>query len=102
MTDEAVTELCTPVSYYAYDGYLATPNFPHEYPANLDCACSMQLTGTGAHIQLEATHFIIKYDQPCQDWVSIHLKSNIFIRYNNITLKLHLHVNIKSIEHSYC
>lgn len=75
--DLEVTDMCSTTSYTTNSGYLATPNFPNEYPPNLDCTCVLEVNQRGTRVQLEATHFIIKHDSPCKDWVEITMSGQM-------------------------
>lgn len=63
--------MCSSVDFVTSSGYFASPNFPYEYPANLDCQCTLQSLNNGQRVRLEAIHFTIKYDSPCRDWLEI-------------------------------
>ena len=75
-SDLDVTNMCEATVYTTRAGYIATPNFPNEYPPNLHCACSLTVSEAGSRVQLEATHFIIKHDNPCKDWVEIAMSGS--------------------------
>ena len=63
--DSEITDMCGEARYKAPSGYISTPNFPHEYPPNMDCACSMRAQPEDVRIRLEATHFIVKVTIEC-------------------------------------
>ncbi len=63
--------MCSSVDFVTNSGYFASPNFPYEYPANLDCQCTLKSLNSGQRVRLEAIHFTIKYDSPCRDWLEI-------------------------------
>ena len=73
LPDNDVLDICSTTSFKTSNGYIATPNFPNEYPPNLHCGCSMESLDKGSEIQLDFTHFIVKYDYPCKDWVELEL-----------------------------
>ena len=56
------------VSIYLSDwpllGYIVSPNFPHEYPDNLDGLCHLQ-TVQGAEIHLQFDRFHVESDDAC-------------------------------------
>ncbi|KAI0210837.1 hypothetical protein LSAT2_004385, partial [Lamellibrachia satsuma] len=69
-----IVDICRTDSFDSGSGYLATTNFPNEYPPNLHCACSLTAIQDGdsnAMVQLEVVHFVVKYDVPCNDWLEI-------------------------------
>jgi hypothetical protein len=76
--DNDITDICTSIpEYLTNTGYIATPNFPNEYPPNLHCMCSLASLSDDVQIRLEFTHFIIKYDHPCKDWVEIAMDGQV-------------------------
>ncbi len=73
VSDLEITNICSQANYVAAEGYISTPNFPNEYPPGMDCVCTLKATTSVAQIRLEATHFIVKYDNPCEDWLEISM-----------------------------
>ena len=39
VTDSSVTDVCSHTEYEAERTYIASPNFPENYPPNLQCHC---------------------------------------------------------------
>ncbi|KAK2183174.1 hypothetical protein NP493_321g02001 [Ridgeia piscesae] len=76
VADVDIKDICRQSSFDSASGYLATTNFPSEYPPNLHCACSLTTiqdddSDVSAMVQLEVVHFVVKYDVPCNDWLEI-------------------------------
>ena len=65
--------MCQTVHYRTSGGHLSTPNFPVAYPPNKHCTCRLQSINSSDEIRLDFTHFLIKYDLPCRDWVEIYV-----------------------------
>ncbi|KAK2163033.1 hypothetical protein LSH36_87g06063 [Paralvinella palmiformis] len=59
------------------EGYISTPNFPNEYTPNSHCRCTLRTQRDGVFVRLSFTQFIIKYDNPCKDWVEVLLDGDI-------------------------
>jgi len=70
--------MCQTVQYSTTAGHLATPNFPNVYPQRKHCVCNLHSTAndSSGKIRLDFTHFLVKYDQPCLDWVEITVNGN--------------------------
>ena len=78
LTDADITDICSSMSsYVTQSGYISTPNFPNEYPPDLHCTCSLNSLVEDSQIRLDFTHFIIKYDYPCKDWVEIVMDGQV-------------------------
>ena len=71
--DSDTINICSNTQVKAFEGYIATPNFPNKYPPSMDCQCSLRVIGRTTRIQLQAIHFIIKYDDPCKDWLEVKM-----------------------------
>ena len=59
ISDSVVTDMCAQKSYTAREGYIATPNFPTEYPTSMDCRCSLQVGYRVSHLS-ESEFFLSK------------------------------------------
>lgn len=72
--DASITNICSNVRYESTNTYIASPNFPDNYPPNLACSCSVTAKTPGVRVTLEIVYLAIKYNSPCQDWLRVGRK----------------------------
>ena len=73
LSDVAVKDICSQVEIEATSTYIASPNFPDNYPPNLDCSCVVSAVGSRdeVRVRLEVVYLAVKYTNPCKDWLKI-------------------------------
>ena len=73
-SDAAVTSICSPISYVTSDTYIASPNFPDNYPPNQSCSCVVVAPLSGVEVMLEIVHLAVRLSKPCHDWLRVGSK----------------------------
>ncbi len=61
--DTKITDICSTAEYEATSTYIASPNFPENYPPNKDCRCVVSSTDPDAKVILANLLSEVKY--PC-------------------------------------
>ncbi|ELU12439.1 hypothetical protein CAPTEDRAFT_222425 [Capitella teleta] len=72
--DSSITNICSNVRYESENTYIASPNFPDNYPPNLTCSCVVTPVSPGVRVTMEILYLAIKYNSPCQDWLRVGRK----------------------------
>ena len=55
-----VTDVCSTVDFKASSLYIASPNFPDNYPPNMDCRCVISSPNENAKVQMEIVYLAVK------------------------------------------
>ena len=59
--DTKITDICSTAEYEATSTYIASPNFPENYPPNKDCRCVVSSTDPDAKVILANLLPEVKY-----------------------------------------
>ena len=57
LVDTKITDICSTAEYEATSTYIASPNFPENYPPNEDCRCVVSSTDPDAKVNLCGDHW---------------------------------------------
>ena len=97
-----ITDVCSTADYKASSLYIASPNFPDNYPPDKDCRCVISALSPGAKVRMEIVHLEIKYTSPCDDWLKIGRRrtcgTNVDL-YEGSVIPIHFHSD-KTDSHS--
>ena len=69
VTESRISDVCRDVNYEMSTAYLASPNFPNNYPPNLACSCVVSGTTARSSVRVHVLYLAIRHSEPCSDWL---------------------------------
>ena len=103
-SDSLTHDICGVQTSYETDrGYLASPNFPGNYPPKRDCRCSIS-SNDGSRVRMEVIYLAIHFTTPCADYLKVGNRKICGFStdmFSSSTLPLHFHSDAGESHHGF-